>query len=319
MSTVIYLKKVNSVFSRFYKIKSASTLGFAVAIIAAALSSLPDVISKPIVDPGVAGVTPTDPLLVVFIMYMVTGLSFTSISKLQKPTPKIKKSSLVILMVYGIASACSTLAFSYGLKETSATNASILANSEIVFTVLIGMIMYKEYLAKKEILPFALIAAGAIFLPIGSDIYENKFEFSKFVFGDIMILISGFIYCLCTFIAKHAGTIHTVKVVQIMSLSGAGLCFVLMMITNTPLTISISDLSLLSAIGMSGIGGSVLFFVMAVRLIGAVRTILVYSSSTVFGIIYSGVYLLESINVFTISSLVIVAVGLYHLRYKLAA
>jgi drug/metabolite transporter (DMT)-like permease len=93
----------------------------------------------------------------------------------------------------------------------------------------------------------------------------------------------------------------------------------LMMIFNTPLTISISDLSLLSVIGMSGIGGSVLFFVMAVRLIGAVRTILVYSSSTVFGIIYSGIYLLESINVFTISSLVIVAVGLYHLRYKLAA
>jgi len=319
MSNVVYLKKVNSAFSRFYKIKSTGTLGFAVAIIAAALSSLPDVISKPIVDPSVAGVTPTDPLFVVFILYMVTGLSFTSISKLQKPTPKIKKSSLVVLMVYGVASACSTLAFSYGLKETSATNASILANSEIVFTVLIGMIMYKEYLAKKEILPFVLIATGAIFLPIGSDIYEHKFEFSKFVFGDVMIIVSGFIYCLCTFIAKHAGSVHTVKVVQIMSLSGAGFCFALMLVFNTPFTISMSDLSLLSLMGVSGIGGSVLFFVMAVRLIGAVRTILIYSSSTVFGIVYSGVYLLESVNVFTISSLVIVAIGLYHLRYKLAA
>lgn len=319
MSNVVHLKKVNSAFSRLYKIKSVSTLGFVVAIIAAALSSLPDVISKPIVDPSIVGVAPTDPLFVVFILYMVTGLSFTSISKLQKPTQKIKKSSLVVLMVYGVASACSTLAFSYGLKETSATNASILANSEIVFTVLIGMIMYKEYLAKKEILPFALIAAGAIFLPIGSDIYEHKFEFSKFVFGDIMIIVSGFIYCLCTFIAKHAGSVHTVKVVQIMSLSGAGFCFALMLVFNTPFTISMSDLSLLSLIGVSGIGGSVLFFVMAVRLIGAVRTILIYSSSTVFGIIYSGVYLLESVNVFTISSLVIVAIGLYHLRYKLAA
>ncbi len=294
-------------------------MGFVVAIIAAALSSLPDVISKPIIDPTVSGVVPTDPLFVVFIMYMVTGAVFSPISKLQKPKNPIKKSSYFILIIYGVASACSTLAFSYGLKETSATNASILANSEIVFTVLIGMIMYKEYLAKKEILPFVLIAAGAIFMPIGSDIYEHKFEFTKFVFGDAMVLLSGFIYCICTFIAKHAGTVNTAKVVQVMSLSGAGMCFALMLATDAPFVIGMSDLSLLSFVGVAGIGGSVLFFVLAVRLIGAVRTILVYSSSTAFGIVYSGVYLLESVNIFTISSIVIVAVGLYRLRYKLAA
>jgi drug/metabolite transporter (DMT)-like permease len=319
MSIVMELHKVNTVLARFYKIKSANTMGFAVAIIAAALSSLPDVITKPIIDPTVAGVVPTDPLFVVFIMYMMTGIVFTPISKLQKPKTRVKKSSYLVLIIYGIASAFSTLAFSYGLKETSATNASILANSEIVFTVLIGMIMYKEYLAKKEILPFVLIAAGAIFMPIASDVYEHKFEFTKFVFGDAMVLLSGFIYCICTFIAKHAGTVNTAKVVQVMSLSGAGICFALMMATDASFAITSSDLTLLSFIGVAGIGGSVLFFVLAVRLIGAVRTILVYSSSTAFGIVYSGAYLLEAINPFTVSSIVIVAVGLYRLRFKLAA
>lgn len=319
MSNVIYLKKVNSILSRFYKIKAASTVGFVVAILAAALSSLPDVLTKPIVDPNTSGVTPTDPLLIVFIMYVMTGTFFSPLSKLQKPKTKIKKSSYVILAIYGIASACSTLAFSFGLRETSATNASILANSETVFTVLIGMIIYKEYLARREILPFVLIASGAILLPICSDIYEHKFAFSQFVFGDVLVLISGFVYCLCTFITKHAGSVNTVKVVQTMSLSGAAFCFVLMLVFQTPLALNMSDFSLLSFVGVSGIGGSVLFFVMAVRLIGAVRTILVFSSSTVFGIIYSGVYLLESINPFTISSLIIVALGLYRLRYKLAA
>ena len=81
----------------------------------------------------------------------------------------------------------------------------------------------------------------------------------------------------------------------------------LMLATNTKFAINMSDLSILSVIGVSGIGGSVLFFVLAVRLLGAVRTILVYSSSTAFGIVYSGVYLLESVNVFTISSIIIVA------------
>jgi drug/metabolite transporter (DMT)-like permease len=249
----------------------------------------------------------------------MTGLFFTPITKLQKSTTPIKKSSYLVIIIYGVSSACSTLAFSFGLKETSATNASILSNSEIVFTVLIGMIIFKEYLVKKEVLPFVLIAAGAIFLPIGSDIYEHQFAFSEFVFGDIMIILSGFIYCLCTFIAKHASNVKTTRVVQIMSLSGALFCFILMLVSQTPFMIDLSNLSVLSFVGIAGIGGSVLFFVMAVRLIGAVRTILIFSSATVFGVIYSAIYLLEPINPFTISSLGIVTMGLYRLRYKLAA
>ncbi|HEY8110528.1 MAG TPA: DMT family transporter [Candidatus Nitrosotenuis sp.] len=316
---MLQFTKTRSVFSRLLTLKTSTAIGFAVAILSAALSSLPDVVSKPIVDPGVNGIAPIEPLMVVFIMYLATGLFFTPITKLQKSTTPIKKSSYVILIIYGVASACSTLAFSFGLKETSATNASILSNSEIVFTVLIGMILFKEYLAKKEILPFVLIAAGAILLPIGSDIYEHRFAFSEFVFGDIMVVISGFIYCLCTFIAKHAGNVKTTRVVQIMSLSGALFCFAMMLVFQTPFTIDLSALPILSFVGIAGIGGSVLFFVMAVRLIGAVRTILIFSSATVFGVIYSAIYLLESIDLFTVSSLGIVTIGLYRLRYKLAA
>lgn len=314
----IQFKKNNSVFSRL-KIKTSVTIGFAAAIVAAALSSLPDVLSKPMVDPKLDGITPIEPAVIVFIMYLMTGLFFTPITKLQKSTTPIKKSSYAVLIIYGVASACSTLAFSFGLKETSATNASILSNSEIVFTVLIGMIIFKEYLAKKEILPFMLISAGAIFLPIGSDIYEHQFAFSEFVFGDIMIVISGFIYCLCTFIAKHASNVKTTNVVQIMSLSGALFSFILILVFQIPFTVDLSNFNILSFVGIAGIGGSVLFFVMAVRLIGAVRTILIFSSATVFGVIYSGIYLLEPINLFTVSSLIIVTVGLYCLRYKLAA
>lgn len=319
MSASLQFTKVSSILSRLPKIKTSTTVGFVVAILSAALSSLPDVLSKPLVDPKVAGIAPVEPIMVVFIMYLATGIFFTPITRLQKSNAPVKKSSYVVLMIYGVALACSTIAFSFGLKETSATNASILSNSEIVFTVLIGMIIFKEYLAKKEVLPFAIIAAGAIFLPIGSDIYAHRFAFSEFVFGDIMIVVSGFIYCLCTFIAKHASNVKTTRVVQIMSLSGALFCFILMLVLQIPFVVDPSNLPILSFVGIAGIGGSVLFFVMAVRLIGAVRTILIFSSATVFGVVYSAIYLLESVNPFTVSSLVMVTLGLYRLRYKLAA
>jgi drug/metabolite transporter (DMT)-like permease len=313
-----YFTRHNPIF-KFPKIKIATTLGFVVAILSAALSALPDVLTKPMVDPATDGVVPTDPLVVVLIMYLMTGIFFTPLTKLQKSNVTIKKPSLLVLIIYGVALASSTLVFSFGLQETSATNASILTNSETVFTILIGILICKECLTKKEIMPFALISVGAIFLPIGSDIYNQKFAFSEFVFGDILILISGFIYCLCTFIAKRASTIKTTSVVQIMSFSGAAFIFIIMMIFQVDFAIELSNFSLLSFVGIAGIGGSVLFFVMAVRLIGAVRTILIFSSTTIFGILYSGLYLLEPINLFHVSSVALVVWGLHQLRYRLAA
>ncbi|MBI5698570.1 MAG: DMT family transporter [Thaumarchaeota archaeon] len=314
MASSLYFASLNSIFSKFPKIKISTTLGFVAATLSAAFSALPDVVTKPIVDPGVNGAVPTDPILLVLIMYLITGIFFSPLTKLQKSRSKIKKSSWLILIIYGVASASSTIAFSFGLQETSATNASILANSETVFTVLIGIMACREYLEKKEILPFALIVTGAILLPIGSDVYQHKFEFSKFVFGDVMILISGLIYGACPFITKHASSVNTVKVVQVMSLSGACFCIALMLIFHTPFGLGLSDFSLLSFVGISGIGGSVMFFVMAARLIGAVRSILVFSSSSVFGIIYSVVYLSEPISSFIILSLVVTTTGLYLLN-----
>lgn len=308
------LANFNTIFSKLSKIKIATTIGFAAALLSAAFSALPDVVTKPIVDP-VDGSAPMDPILIVLIMYLVTGIFFSPITKFQKTKQSvIKKTSWIAMIVYGCASAASTIAFSFGLQETTATNASILSNSETIFTVLVGVFVYREYLAKKEIPPFALIAIGAIFLPIGSDIYEQKFELSKFMFGDVMILISGFIYGICPFISKHAGDVSTTKVVQVMSLSGACLCIALLLVFQTPIVLNLTNFSILSFVGIAGIGGSVLFFVLAARLIGAVRSILIFSSASVFGIIYSGVYLLESIDIFIILSLILTTTGLYLLN-----
>ncbi|MEM2160695.1 MAG: DMT family transporter [Candidatus Nitrosotenuis sp.] len=315
--SLAYSANFSLILSKLSKVKISTTIGFAAAVLSAAFSALPDVITKPIVDPGKTGSVQFDPILVVLIMYLVTGIFFTPLTRLKKTDNiVIKKTSWIAMIVYGIASASSTIAFSFGLQETTATNASILSNSETVFTVLIGVFVYREYLAKKEIPPFALIAAGAIFLPIGSDVYEQKFELSKFVFGDIMILISGLIYGICPFISKHANDVTTVKVVQVMSLSGACLCIVLSLFFHPPFVLDFSVFSLLSFVGVAGIGGSVMFYVLAARLIGAVRSILIFSSASVFGIVYSVVYLLESIDVFIVSSLILTTTGLYLLNKR---
>ena len=67
-----------------------------------------------------------------------------------------------------------------------------------------------------------------------------------------------------------------------------------------------------------GTGMSTLFFLMALKMIGTVRTVLLYSTTAVFGVIFSGLFLAETITSVDIISLVLVLTGIFLLRNKLA-
>ncbi len=302
------------------KIKTSTKIGFIVAILAAAFSALPDVIPKPLLENDLNGIPAIDPIALVFMFYVVNALVFTPLAKNKSPLKKIGKTSLFLLLILGVVECTGTLFYTIGLSETSAVNASILGNSETIFAILIGLTIFRERLHSKEIIPFALIIIGTIMIPIVSDFSEHGLGFSDFVFGDMMILTAGFFYCLDTFIAKHiSASISIRRIVQVMSMTGAVLAFSLMIIFQIPLYLDLLQISFMSIIGVLGIGITALFFIIALRLIGAVRTVLIYSANTVFGIIYSGVYLSEAITLFNISSLVIVMFGLFALRSRLAA
>jgi len=79
------------------------------------------------------------------------------------------------------------------------------------------------------------------------------------------------------------------------------------------------EVSIMSIVGFLGIGVTMMFFVMALRLIGAVRTVLIYSTTTVFSIVYSAVILSESISILNIISAGTVLFGLIVLRNRISA
>ncbi len=300
------------------KIKTTTTIGFTVAILAAAFSALPDVIPKPLLDSDIATGQTISPIALVFMFYIVNALIFTPLAKNKSPLKKIGKSTLFLLLLLGVVESAGTLFYSIGLTETSATNASILGNAETIFAILIGLKIIRERLHSKEIFPFVLIIIGTITIPIISDISEHGLGLTDFVFGDIMILVAGFFYCLDTFIAKHiSSSVSTRRIVQVMSMAGASMAFGLMIIFQIPLYIDLLQISLMSIVGVLGIGITTLFFIIALRLIGAIRTVMIYSANTVFGVIYSGVYLSEPITLLNISSLGIVMFGLFALRSRL--
>jgi len=87
-----------------------------------------------------------------------------------------------------------------------------------------------------------------------------------------------------------------------MSCTGAIMTLILMLVFKIPIYISLEDLSSISFVGFLRIGVTMMFFVMALRLIGTVRTVLIYSTTTIFSIAYSTFILSENITILNIIS-----------------
>ena len=302
--------------------------GFLFAILAAAFSALPNVIPKSLMDESVTdGAIIPNPLMLVFVIYVVNSLLFSPFRRIyRKPkiakteTNKTRRITLVLLILLGVAEASGTLSYTVGLEDTSATNASILVNSETIFAILLGIMIFKEKLSKQEMLPFLLIVVGSILIPIGADVQNNDWQLSDFMMGDFLIVMSGFFYCLDTFIAKKLdSSITTRQIVHLMSCTGAVLTLSLMLWFEVPFDISLDEFSIMSLVGFLGIGLTMMFFVIALRLLGAVRTVLIYSTTTVFSIVYSVLVLSETITILNIASASSVLIGLFLLRNRVGS
>jgi len=305
--------------SRIKYFSRNALIGYIIAILAAAFAAIPDVIPKPLLEEdGLQG--SLDPVMFVFLIYAISSLFFSApFTKNKNPIRSIKAISIILLVLLGVAEASATLAYSIGLKETTASNAAVLGNSETIFTIFIGMMLLKERLKKSEILPFVVIIIGTAVFPVFSDLISHGMNFSDFLFGDSMIVLAGLFFCIGTFITKHVSEkIGSQRIMQIMSFSGGMFMFALLFIFQVPFEIDLAHLPLISIISICGIGLSGFCFIIALKLIGAVRTVLIFSANTVFGLIYSMAYLGETLTLFNLTSVILVIAGLYFLRTRIS-
>ena len=291
-------------------------LGIALTLAAASMEALADVIPKPLMAD--TQILPASPLLIVFLIYIVNGAIFTPLTVKSRPLSKFSIKPLYALTALGIVEVLSTIFFLYGLKDTSAINAAILGNSEIVFGIIIAMIVLGERIKRKEILPFMLIGIGAILIPLGTDISEGGFM-TNFVVGDLMILISGlFLGIVMTMYKRMGDKFDSKRIIQYTSFVGAAVALGGILIMGIPFELDPNHLPTILVTGIIGIGMPVFFILIALRYIGAVRTILVFSTTTVFGVMFSNLLLGEIITMVNVGSIGVVIVGTYLLRKRLA-
>ena len=274
-----------------------------------------------------------NPVVLSVVVYLINALFFTVITERKKkrktnnstiipqPLTKSNYQNMLLLSLIGIVEVLALVVYYFGLKDSSSVNASIFSNSETLFSLLIVMVVFRERLYKNEIMPFIMIIVGIIALPLGYGFFvENQMNFSDMLIGDFLILISGLLYavdiCLCKYVSDK---IDSKRFVQITSLSSGLFALLIVFVFQIPFFIDVTYLPVIVVLSVVGTGFATLFFIMALKLLGGIRTIVLYSTTAIFGIIFSGVILVEKITIVDVSSIAFTIAGIYFLRNRLSS
>jgi len=302
------------------KFTSPATLGYLVVIIAATLEALRQILSKALLVPTDQITTELNPVTISFFIFIINGLFFSPFARKSGSIRKIRKKDLFFLSLIGMAEGSALITYFFGLRDSTAINASVLNNGEIMFSILLALIIFRERLQKMERIPFSMIIIGMVVLPIGYDFYNNGITMTKLVFGDILLLLAGFFWALDINISNHVSDrLGSQRITQLASFVAGLFALSLILIFQIPFKIDFIHMPTIAIIGIISIGMSTALFITGLKLIGAVRTILIYSINSAFGVVLSGVFLHETVTMASILSVSIAFLGLYLIRNRLGS
>jgi len=283
-------------------------LGYLFAIFSAIMFGSVSVLAKPLMST-------VNPLLLSSLIYLIAAVTLTPLAQKQS-FQKTKKNYLLILAISICGATIAPSLFFIGLTHASASDAALIANGEVFFSVLLAMIFFKERLGKFGYVATALILAGMII--ITTDLNFSDFTLQQLHYQDMLLILSMLFWGIDNNLSRIlAEKIHVAKIAQIKSAIGGTILFVVAVFGfGVPLNISLSDIPSILVLGMIGFAASLYFFLQSLKRINTVRTVLIFSTSSIFGLIAASVFLHEQIDWYQIIAAGIMIFGVYLMNRK---
>jgi drug/metabolite transporter (DMT)-like permease len=293
--------------ARNLKLQNKTILvGYASAIVASALFGAVPTMAKPLVSN-------VNILLLAAMTYLIASATFTPLA--HKSKILFSKKDYSILIIVSICGATlGPLFYFLGLNQSTASDTSLLSNAEIVFTVLLALIFFKERLK-----PVGFVAVGLVLF--GVTIITTNLQFSNSLFhinsGHLLILGATALWALDNNLSRIISTrINSARLVQLKYAIGGTIMLGIIFSTKVPFQINPSQIPYVVLLSILGIGGSLYFFLHSLKRIGTIRTIVLFSMSSVFGLIFAGLFLHEQISPFQIIAIIVMLTGIYLINRK---
>ena len=239
------------------------------------------------------------------------------LDKRKKEPKKPNKYNYFLLLIIGILGGCiAPFLFFEGLHRTSASDASVLEGGELLFTAMIAILFFKEKLTKVGYLGMAVTIVGIILVSLSNaDLQNNLYNF-KLNLGNILIVLATLCWGLDNNISKTISNriTNTSKIVVIKSLIGGFLLLIISIYLGYNLSIEFFQMPYMFILGIGGFGLSLFFFIEALRTVGTLKVIVIFSSSAVFGLFFSYIILNDKITIMQLISTVLVILGIYYVN-----
>ena len=233
-----------------------------------------------------------NPILLSSIIYLVIGVSLTIIAKLKGNIANANGNKLKLIFIDSICGAViGPVLFFYGLKLTNASVASILINAEFLFSILLAISILKER-------PGKIAYAGIVFIFIGLIILNAKTDNSDIsqnnhFIGNMLIMGAAIFWALDNNISNvilKKGT-PIIRIIQIKSLIGGAITLAIVFVSDIAFSINLYQIPNLLLLSLGGFAGSLFLFLKGMREVGTVKSVMIFSTSSVFGIIFALIFL----------------------------
>ena len=254
-------------------------IGILLAILAAVLYAVNSPLSKVLLEY-------LSPTLTAGFLYLGAGVGMAIIAIIKKVTKKetneerLSKRELPFVIAMILLDVAAPILLLFGLKLTTAENASLLNNFEIVITAIVALVVFKEKISARLWTGIAFVTLSCIFLCV-----ENITTFS-FSVGSLFILLA----CVCWgFENNCTRKISSKDPMQIVTIKGifSGLTSIIIgLIIGEKITYVWAVFAVL-LLGFVAYGLSIFFYVKAQRFLGAARTSAYYAIAPFVGVILS--------------------------------
>lgn len=286
------------------KLPHVQYLAIGFALIAAVLYSISTPISKLLLNE-------ISPAFLASLLYLGAGIGMLAVSFIQKlwqpkelREAKLSKEDLPYVIGMILLDIAAPILLMFGLFMTTAANAALLNNFEIVATSLIALLIFREAIDKRLWFSIILIVIASVILTVE--------DFSSFSFstGSIFVLLA----CICWGFENNCTRMLSLKdPVEIVVIKGFGAGLGALIIAYFIGGISGSFFGIGSALllGFFAFGLSIYFYVLAQRHLGAARTSAFYAAAPFIGVALSFAIFKTELNLSFAAAVLIMILGAY--------
>jgi drug/metabolite transporter (DMT)-like permease len=155
-----------------------------------------------------------------------------------------------------------------------------------------------------------MVLAGLVVVTTNFQLHSSLLKMNS---GNLLVLGATVLWGLdnniCRIITYH---MKIARLVQLKSVIGGGILLIFAVVfLHAPLHLEIVQLLQIILLGVVGFGTSLYFFLSSMKRIGIVKSVLVLSFSSVFGLIFASLLLGERIAVHQIIAIVVMIAGVF--------